>query len=416
MAARGAETADGGQEVAVPRQKSAVPRQKSAVPRQKSAVRRAGQFIAPVPPGRHTDRVIPPVPPGRHTDRVIAPVPPGRHTDRVIPPAPPGRRADRIIARLAVDQHGVVTRRQLLAAGIGSDMVRRRVSSERLRRIHQGVYIVGPVTAPRAREMAAVLACGDAAVLSHGSAATLWQVLNGAHEGAPEVIDSESRHRHPGIRIHHIRTLRADEVAKLDGIPITTATRTLYDLASTVSHRDLERAVAEALARRLTSLSRLAKLLERHPRGRGAANLRAVTERGNPAFTRSEAEERFLALVRDARLEAPEVNVDVAGYEVDFLWRERRLIVEVDGYTFHSSPDAFERDRERDSVLAAAGLRVTRLTWKQLTEEPVAVIARLARALARPGFPPPPRPGDGGTGGRGAPAVNRPPGTPPSRR
>lgn len=296
---------------------------------------------------------------------------------------PRGWVVEQVIERLAAGQHGVVTRRQLLAAGISARMVGRRVTSERLRRIHQGVYVVGPVMAPMAREMAAVLACGEGAVLSHGSAAAAWHAFNGGSGGDVDVIDGAGHRRRPGIRIHRVGTLRSDEVTKLEGIPITNPTRTLYDLAGTVPSRDLERAVAEALARRLTTLPRLAKLLARHPRRGGAADLRAVIERGRPAFTRSEAEERFLALVRDARLEAPEVNVVVDGCEVDFLWRDRRLVVEVDGYTFHSSPDAFERDRERDSVLAAAGLRVTRLTWKQLTEDPVAVIARVAQALVR---------------------------------
>lgn len=293
------------------------------------------------------------------------------------------RDAEWITEHLAEGQHGVVTRQQLLAAGISPQAVARRVTSERLRRIHQGVYLVGPVRAALAREMAAVLACGPCAVLSHGSAGTCWRVLRIMHGNSVDVIDGEGRHRRPGIRIHRIRTLRADEITTLEGIPITDPARTLYDLASTVPVRDLERAVAEALARRLTSLSRIATVLEHHPRGRGAANLRALLRSGHPALTRSEAEDRFLALVRDARLPSPEVNVVVEGWEVDFLWRDRGLVVEVDGYTFHSSPSAFERDRQRDSLLAAAGLRVTRLTWKQLTREPVAVIARLAQALAR---------------------------------
>lgn len=306
--------------------------------------------------------------------------------------APPGagahpcRDPDGTIAALAARQHGVVTRRQLLAAGVSPDVLDRRLKARRLVRLHRGVYRVGPVVAPRAPEMAAVLACGDSAVLAHGSAAMLWRMVPGGRPGdEPEVIHPDGHPCRPGIRVHRLRTLRVDEVTSLDGIPITTPARTLYDLASTVAPRELERALAEALALRLTTLSAIRKLLKHHPRGRGTARLRALVDAGHPALTRSEAEERMLALVRDARLDPPEVNVWVAGFEVDFLWRRERLVVEVDGYAFHSSPGAFENDHQRDSTLAAAGLRVTRFTWKQLTNAPIAVVARLAQALARDG-------------------------------
>jgi very-short-patch-repair endonuclease len=147
--------------------------------------------------------------------------------------------------------------------------------------------------------------------------------------------------------------------------------------------RALEQALAEARARRLVTRGALHAALARAPRRHGSAALRTLLScEAEPALTRSEAEERLLALVRKARLPEPECNVRLAGYEVDFLWRDRRLVVEVDGYAFHSSPAAFERDRLRDGELEDAGYRVRRITWRQLTEDAAGVEQRLRRALA----------------------------------
>lgn len=292
--------------------------------------------------------------------------------------------ADSTIDRICARQHGVVARAQLLAAGIAGDAVDRRIRRGRLRPVHRGVYLVGPVVLPRAREMAAALACGRSAAVSHCSATVLWQLLTDRNRPPRvEIMDRRLPHRRPGIRTRCVRTLRADEITTLDGIPITTPARTLFDLAGVVGPRELERALAEALAKRLTTLAGLERVVARHPRGPGRAILRQLLQDGHPALTRSEAEERFLALIRQAGLPAPETNVLVEGLEVDFLWPAERLVVEVDGYAFHSSPDAFKNDRRRDTVLVAAGFRVTRLTWQQITEEPMPIVARLAQALVR---------------------------------
>ncbi len=290
--------------------------------------------------------------------------------------------ADRAIDELAGRQHGVVARRQLLEAGVASHVIDRRLRAGRLRRVHQGVYQVGPVTAPRAREMAAVLACGPSAVLSHGSAAALWRLTPERDAGPVEVITRAGARSRRGLRVRRIGTLRADEVTRLSGIPVTTAPRTLYDLAGTTGSRELERAVAEAFALRLATPARLRTVVSRHARTRGSASLRAILEAGEPARTRSEAEERFLELIRKAGIQRPAANVKIGRLEVDFLWQRERLVVEIDGSAFHSSPRAFERDRRRDAVLIAAGYRVARITWRQLAEEPEAVLARLVKALA----------------------------------
>lgn len=295
-----------------------------------------------------------------------------------------GPRLEEAVAALAATQHGVVTREQLLSAGVGSNAVDRGVKSARLHGLHRGVYRVGPVIAAHGHLMAAVLASGPSAVVSHRSAAILWGIVGASlRPPAVEVIVRGSDRRRPGIRIRRIATLAEDEVARRDGIPVTAPARTLYDLAAIVRPRTLERAVAEAFSRRLTDADRIVELMARHPKGPGLRALRAVLTPGRPVLTRSEAEERFLALLRKARFDPPEVNVVLAGFEVDFLWRTERLVTEIDGFAFHSSPQAFERDRRRDAVLAAEGVTVVRVTWRQLVTEPEAVIVRLARAHTR---------------------------------
>jgi very-short-patch-repair endonuclease len=187
----------------------------------------------------------------------------------------------------------------------------------------------------------------------------------------------------PGIRLHRAQSLDSNEILIRRRIPITSPARTLLNLAAT-SPRDLERALVETYAKHLVRRAELLALIARHPRHRGAARLRALVET-DPAFTRSEAERRFLTLVRRTGLPAPESNVRLGPYEVDFLWRRERVIVEVDGYAFHSSRRSFEDDRRRDADLAARGFRVIRITWRQLISEPEAVLVRLAQALARAG-------------------------------
>jgi very-short-patch-repair endonuclease len=292
-------------------------------------------------------------------------------------------RAEDVIESLAARQHGVVTRGQLLAAGLAPDVVDRRVKQSRLRAMHRGVYRVGPLVAPHAQEMAAALACGPDAVIGHWSATVLWGLLsNVARPAVPEVIDRRGSHRVPGVRIHRVRTLRSDEITKLEGIPVTTPTRTLFDLATLAGRRDLERAVWEAMAKRLTTPDRIRALVECRRGARGTRRLSTVVEAGGPGFTRSEAEERFLALVREAQISEPESNVVVNDFEVDFLWRAEGLVVEIDGFAFHSTHRSFESDRRRDAVLASMGVRVVRVTWRQIVAEPIPLVARLAQTLA----------------------------------
>lgn len=296
------------------------------------------------------------------------------------------RRADPdlTIAKLAARQHGVVAREQLLAAGVPAHRIAYRVKSGRLHQLFRGVYRVGPLAVPHEAAMAAVLACGREALLSHRAAAELWQLLPPRSGAIMDVIIRRScRRPGRGVRVHRVATLRADESTHLDGIPLTTAARTLLDLAGCVEESELERALAHADRLGLADRDDIARLLVQHPRRAGARSLRALVAGEAAALTRSEAEARFLRLVRKAQLPEPEANVGISGFEVDFLWRRERLIVEIDGFAFHSPRIMFESDRRRDAVLAADGLRVMRVTWRQLTTESEAVLARLAQALAR---------------------------------
>jgi very-short-patch-repair endonuclease len=293
------------------------------------------------------------------------------------------RSAEAAIMAIAAEQHGVVTRVQLLRACVPPDLVDRRLRQGWLQRLHRGVYLVGPAVAPRAATMAAVLACGPSALASHRTAAILWQIGYGAAEPPKvEVIDRTGSHRPPGLTIYRIRTVASDEATRVDGIPATTPTRTLLDIAAILPAPQLERAAADALAKRLTTPAQIRTLVQRHPARAGTCALRSLVEGDRLDRTRSEAEAKFLRLVRASQLPMPEVNVFVDGIEVDFLWRKQGVVVEIDGFSSHAGRTAFERDRRRDATLAGAGLRVLRVSWRQLVAEPLAVVARLARALA----------------------------------
>jgi very-short-patch-repair endonuclease len=268
----------------------------------------------------------------------------------------------------------------MTAAAIDS-WVKRRL----LHPVFRGVYLVGHRVAPAgAWEMAAVLATGDGAVVSHSSAAHLWALLPYPAQPRPIHITVHGRQpsQRPGIRLHRVRSLHRRDVRTFERIPITTPARTILDLAGSEPHRVFERALAEAYARRLVTDGHLEAVLDRNAHRPGAAVLRAVlASEAGPAWTRSEAEERFLSLIKTAGLPTPETNIRIAGHEVDFLWREHRLVVEVDGYAFHSSRAAFERDRLRDAELQANGLRVIRITWRQIADHPGEMLGRLLGAL-----------------------------------
>lgn len=294
---------------------------------------------------------------------------------------------DRRIAMIAEAQQGRVSRRQLRAAGIGENAIDRLVAKRRLHRLHTGVYAVGHL-APTAlgAETAALLACREGAVLSHRTAARLWK-LRPAHDdnGAVDVMILGRQTARPvGVCVHRTRLLTPGEVRVRCRLPVTSPARALLDIAELVSERELERALDEGLVSRVVRVAEVTDVLSRATGRHGAPLLAGVLDRrSGPTITRSEAEEKLLALIGAAQLPHPEVNVRVHGFEVDFLWREQRVVVEVDGYRYHASRSAFERDRAKGAKLTAAGLNVMRVTWLQMDEESHAVIARLAQALVR---------------------------------
>jgi very-short-patch-repair endonuclease len=247
------------------------------------------------------------------------------------------------------------------------------VKSGWLQEIYPGVYAVGHrVLTIEGRWMAAVLACGQGAVLSHATAAAAWD-LRPVGSGAIHVtIPASARRRAPkGIRLHRSRTI---EATTHRGIPITTPTRTIIDLARTLTGRPLEKALDRADQLGLIDFAEL------HQR-RIPTSLQAQLATYQPTLTRSEAEDALISLCDAHNLPRPETNTVIEGEEVDAVWRHARLIVEVDGYRYHRSPTAFETDRARDVKLTLAGWRVLRFTYAQITQQPDYVAAALECAL-----------------------------------
>ena len=295
--------------------------------------------------------------------------------------------ADRRIAAVAARQHGVVARAQLRALGLERGAIEHRLRAGRLSGVHRGVYAVGHARlTPQGWWMAAVLAYGKGAVLSHRTAAAHW----GLRASAARLIEVSIPSRagcvgRRGINLHRSSTLSSMEVTEHEGIPVTTPARTLIDLAGVVPSRALRRALDEAERLRLFDLHALEAVIASHLGHRGAGVLAAVLLEHDvgTTLTRSELEERFLVLCDAHDLPRPAVNALLGRYEVDFLWRAERLIVETDGRASHATRAAFERDRARDARLTVAGYRVVRLTYRQVVAEPAAA-AELMTRLLRP--------------------------------
>lgn len=230
-----------------------------------------------------------------------------------------------------------------------------------------------------------MLSASPHAALSHRSAAALWAILP-QRSLAIDVTADRQRRPQPGVAIHRGQLPR-DEVTVVDEIPVTTPARTVLDLAAVLPQRQLEKAVNEASFRRLVDHSSLARVLERYPRRRGRTRLRRIVERRRLGLevTRSELEDRFMAFLDRRDLPRPEVNALVyvgrRRFEVDCLWRDARLIVELDGRAAHGTGVAFESDRARDRALAAAGWQAVRVTWHHLHDDPDEVEADLRAAL-----------------------------------
>jgi hypothetical protein len=297
------------------------------------------------------------------------------------------------MAGLARRQHGVVARRQLLGLGVTKEEIDGRLRSGSLHPIHRGVYAVGHTAITmRGRWMGAVLASGDGAVLSHRSATALWGIW-GSGTGEAHVTLPRKTRSQPSIR-RHFGVLPGDELALVDGIPVTSAARAVLDLAA-----DKGAAAAESALREMEYLGiygpvSLSVLLERNPRHRGTPIVAPCLERlrDDPGGrVRSPLEEVFLPFLDEHGIPRPKLNawltINEHRYQVDCLWPSSRLVGELDGFKSHGTKRAFRKDRERDRRLGAHGFHVVRITEGQVLDEPADLAADLRVLLGSPSVP-----------------------------
>jgi very-short-patch-repair endonuclease len=261
---------------------------------------------------------------------------------------------------------------------LGRGAIAHRIETGALHVVRRGVYAVGHrALRPRAHVLAAVLAAGPGAVLSHRSAAALWGIRPTSAARA-DVTVPDRRRGAQGVRIHHA-ALPPEHVTTHDGIPVTTVERTLLDLAAILALDALRHTLEEAEIQVGPDWRVLGEMAARPRRGARALR-RLIEERSDaPVVTRSVLERRFLDFCRRHDLPLPETNTYVEGFEVDCVWRDRRLVAELDSRRHHDHGEAFERDRHRDRVLTTAGWRPIRITWRQQRDEPAALAADLRR-------------------------------------
>lgn len=321
---------------------------------------------------------------------------------------------DQALAELAARQHGVFGLAQLRALGLSTRAVSHRVATGRLHRIHRGVYSLVPreLLSWKGLYMAAVLACGHGAVLSHRSAARLLELRNYGYHRIEVTVPKRSTRSHSGVAVHRSTTLIAPaDVTVVNAIPTTTAARTLFDLGGVLTPRQLERAFDQADAMQLLDLNEINDQLARNPNRPATKAVRHLlaTHYIGSTPTENDFEDAFLALTRSLGLPAPtpQFYIDPGDGDppirADFAWPELKIVVETDGRQTHGTKQAFESDRRRDQRLTAAGWKVIRTTWRQLTQRPHELEPVLLRLLG-PGSPN----GQGKPGAAGAPARARP--------
>jgi very-short-patch-repair endonuclease len=296
-------------------------------------------------------------------------------------------RADGTIATVAGRQRALITRAQLIELGLGRRAIDHAISRGRLHVMHRGVYalVQPPALPPLAREHAAVLACGDRALLSHHSAAAIWGIRPLLNEDVDITIVGTDRGRtREGINIHRATTLDRRDATRHQNLPITSPARTLLDIAPHTSTRSLEWAIDQALTQRLTNHAQIRAALAAYPHAAGIARLRALASPDRPtSLTRSHPEERLLQRIRKADLPIPEANVKVGNYTADFYWREEGVILEIDGYHYHHSRTAFERDHRRDAEHQRRDIVVIRATARQVEHDLDALLVHIAVTLER---------------------------------
>ncbi len=287
------------------------------------------------------------------------------------------------IWELALRQHGVISRGQLLALGLNDDAIHHRCETGRLYRVRRGVYLVGRPGLSRSSElMAAVLACGTGAVLSHRSAAELYSLIAGVADPIEITVPAERRTRQRGIRVHR-RDLDESERAVHESLPLTAPACTLLDLATLLPERELEAAIAQADKLDLITPPALRLAMKTMPPRPGKSKLANLLDHHAFTLTDSELERRFLPIARAAGLSKPLTQQWLHGYRLDFYWPELGLVVETDGLRYHRTATAQARDRTRDQVMTAAGLTVLRFTHAQVHYERRRVVTTLASTARR---------------------------------
>jgi very-short-patch-repair endonuclease len=293
--------------------------------------------------------------------------------------------ARRRVQEIARRQQGAVTFTQLIRCGLSARQIERAVARGELLPLHRGVYLLGQILLPYSPEMAAMLACGPKAAVSHRSGIHLYGLLLNDAPPRPVHVTVHGRHVRgdDGILVHETSSLLPYEVRERHDIPVTAPIRMLIDFAGDgCTDAELDYAVAEAFALNLTNRAAVLREVSKHPGRRGVGRLSALLDARPPARTRSRPERRLLVAVRRAGLPEPETDVKIGRWTVDFLWRGAALVVEVDAYSTHSSPWAFERDRRKDAELAALGFSVQRFTADMIRDDMPSVIAWIAARLA----------------------------------
>jgi hypothetical protein len=313
----------------------------------------------------------------------------------------------------ATAQHGVIALYQLRELGLTAAAVHKRVAAGRLHRVHHAVYSLVPreLLKREGLYMAAVLACGEGAVLSHRSAARLHDLRNYGDRPIEVTIPRRSTLHHSGVVVHASTTLTQADVTLANNIPVTTVARTLFDIAEVLTARQLERAFDQADSMNALYIPAIDDQLARNPTRPAAKAVRHLlrTHYIGSTPTENEFEDAFLALTRSLKLPdpTPQFYIDPGDGEppirADFAWPDRKIAVETDGQRTHGTRHAFEADRRRDQRLIAAGWRVIRTTWRQLTQRPHELKPVLLTLLG-PGSPN----GRGKPGAAGAPAPARP--------
>ena len=274
-----------------------------------------------------------------------------------------------------------------MALGFSTEAVDQRLEKGRLHRIGRGVYAVGwPATTREQRWMAAVLACGDGAALSHRSAAALWEIGRERRGRIDVTITRRGKHDRPGIQVRSRPTLPEDEVTFHRGIPVTAPVRTLVDLAAEVGWRTIERAVNDADKRDLVDPETLREALDGYRRVPGVRLLRAVLDKHTFRLSDMDLEVLFRPIARAAGLPEPLTKQMVNDYEVDFHWPELGLVVETDGLRYHRTPSSQSRDQRRDQTHTASGLTTLRFSHYQVKHEPAyvrSVLTKVAKVTRR---------------------------------